>query len=378
MLGGSGSITEAVGIVPPRRHDRRLVVGILEGEGVGPELTRLCRDILGQLSETSGWTCEVRTGGAIGVQALKESGAELTEDVIGFSQAVFDAGGAILAGAGGGRFVYDMRRRFGLYVKLNPLPRFPELQGRGGGRWRGEACHDLLVVRENLGGLYQGVSTLTQTADGRRVEHRFECKESDVLRVADVAARIAAVRRGDLTVVAKQSGLPEMSDLWFDCARQAADRQGVRLRTLDIDFAVYQFLAAPDEFDVLLTPNCFGDILADLGGLLSGSRGSTYGASYSDQGAAVYQTNHGAAYDLAGRDVCNPVGQILSLAMMLRESYGRAREADAIVAAVRQTWRDGWRTADLSEPDCRTIGTQAFGRHVLDHLARQVEVALPT
>jgi 3-isopropylmalate dehydrogenase len=377
MYHPSSAITAAGGIPAPTRGDGPLVFRVLEGEGVGPELTRLCRDILEVVSRSFGWTCEVRVGGAIGMISLRESGAELSDEVCDFCQAVFDDGGAILAGAGGGRFVYDMRRRFQLYVKLNPLPRFSELEPFAGDRWRGAAADDILVVRENLGGLYQGASAVIPGADGVHVEHRFHSKESDILRVAMAAARMAAARRGHLTVVAKQSGLPEMTRLWFDCARQAADAQGVSLRTLDIDYAVYQFLAAPNEFDVLVTPNCFGDILADLGGLISGSRGSTFGASYSDTGAGVYQTNHGAAYDLAGKDICNPVGQILSLAMMLRESYARPREADAIIGAVRQTWRDGWRTADLREAGCRTIGTREFAQHVLEKLVRHEEVADP-
>jgi 3-isopropylmalate dehydrogenase len=113
--------------------------------------------------------------------------------------------------------------------------------------------------------------------------------------------------------------------------------------------------------------------LADLGAVLLGSRGVSFSGNFTEEGHAVYQTNHGSAYPLAGTDRANPCGQIFSLAMMLRESYGLNREADAIEQAVRDVWHDGWRTEDVAVPRSRIVGTREMGRRVAERAARIME-----
>jgi len=338
------------------------LIGVLPGEGVGPAVVDAALEVLAAVGSVSGLAFEVRFGGAIGLDAIGQSGKPLSAEVSGFCREVFAAGGAVLAGPGGGRFVYDMRRTFDLFCKLSPIHPFEEL--RGAGRLRPEAGDgiDLVVMRENLGGLYQGES---ESAD-RRVVHTFSCSEEEARRVLEAGVRLARQRRGRLTVVVKDSGLPALSALWREQARAAAAGAGIEHAFLDIDYAVYQLIQNPRDLDVLVAPNCFGDILADLGGVLMGSRGLTYGVSVSAAGAAVYQTNHGAAYDLAGADRANPAGQILSLALMLRESFGLAAEADLVTEALRRVWAGGWRTADLGEPGCRVVGTRELTRRVAE------------
>jgi len=129
---------------------------------------------------------------------------------------------------------------------------------------------------------------------------------------------------------------------------------------------------------VIAAPNLFGDVLADLGAVLLGSRGVSFSGNYSPRREAVYQTNHGAAYDIARTDRANPVGQILSLAMMLRESFGLPREAEAIEAAVRWVWRDGWRTEDVATPAARIIGTREMSARIADKAAEIVAHLPPT
>ncbi len=346
-------------------RDRPIVIGVLPGEGVGPQLTDICLQILAVVSRTFGFAAEVQIGGAIGMAALRSSGSVLPPDVCAFCDDVFERGGAVFAGAGGGRFVYDMRRRYQLYVKLNPIMSFPELSGQSAVRWRDDPDVDVMIIRDNIGGLYQGSASEHRETGGRRIEQLFEYREADVRAVTDAAAAQAAKRRGHLTIVAKDSGLPELSDLWFECGRASARAHGVSARTIDMDYMVYQFAATPDAFDVVAVPNCFGDLLADLGGIMCGSRGNTYGASFTHGGAGVYQTNHGAAYDLADKDLANPAGQIFSLAMMLSQSFGHHDAAAAIVGAVRQVWRRGVRTADLAGPQCRVVSCSQFGDDVI-------------
>jgi 3-isopropylmalate dehydrogenase len=120
--------------------------------------------------------------------------------------------------------------------------------------------------------------------------------------------------------------------------------------------------------DVIVAPNLFGDVLSDAAGALMGSRGITHGGSFDSAGAAVYQTNHGAAHDLAGSDRANPAGQILAAAMMLRESFELSTEAEMMERALGSAWAAGWRTADVAEPGCRVIGTREMAERVADLL----------
>ncbi len=354
----------------PSARPSEMVIGVLKGEGIGPQLVEISLQVLEVVERRFGHSFKVRLGGAIGTEALRASGTELPEEVCVFCRAIFLRKGAILAGAGGGRFVYEMRRRFGLFLKLNPLRSFPELSEVSRIKRNGSAPVDIVVVRENLGGLYQGRSRTVRRSEELSVVHRFGGGEGEIYALLLAGARLAAARRGQLAVVAKESGLPELSRLWFACAERAAGECQVELSKLEIDFAAYELIAHPERFDVMAGPNCFGDILADLGGLFFGSRGSTYGASFCPEGAGVFQTNHGAANDLAGRDTANPAGQIFALAMLLEEAFGLREEAAAIVGAVRQVWREGWRTADLMGSGCRLAGSGKFGELVCAQLGR--------
>jgi 3-isopropylmalate dehydrogenase len=264
-------------------------------------------------------------------------------------------------GAGGGRFVYDLRGRLDLFCKISPVQVFPELQGSVRIKPEHVEDVDILFVRENCGGIYQGASRIKREVEaGRVIDHAFSYSEAQVRRVSGVAARLAATRSGGFAVVVKDGGLPELSGLWRECAASAAAESGVQAKFLNVDHAAYEIVQSPRRFDVVLTPNLFGDVLVDLSAVISGSRGLGFSGDVFGEGA-VYQTNHGAAHDLAGADSANPVGQILSLAMLLRESFGLAEAAARIELAVRECWRRGWRTPDLAEPGCRLVGTREAG-----------------
>ncbi len=344
-------------------------IGILPGEGIGSEIFDVCLKVLDEIASLYGHDFEIRRGGLIGWQAVKHHGRALPDETVDFCRSVFAAGGAILAGPGGGRFVYELRSALDLFVKLNPLTCFPELEQATRVKISPRDRPDVVVVRDNRGGLYQGRSRQRNGRRGKAVVHRFTHTESEVSQLLSVAAQLAARRRGKLTVVLKDGALPELSELWGDCALAAARTWAVELQRMEVDFAAYQLIAQPGSFDVVAAPNCFGDILADIGGLLMGSRGVTYGANFTPQGFGVYQTNHGAAYDLAGKDIANPAAQLLALAMLLRESFGLGEEAALIGAAVRRTWRDGWRTADVMAPGCHLVGTAEMGTRVLRNVA---------
>jgi 3-isopropylmalate dehydrogenase len=343
-----------------------VLIGVLNGEGVGREVIGAALQVARAAADKFGFDIQLETGGAIGLESKRKHTTELSSEVIDFCADIARRGGAILSGPGGGSYVYKLRRHFRLYYKINPLHSFPELAGACRLKVASTSLADIILVRENLEGIYQGVTSSVPAAASRTLAQTFYCSEPNVRALIERAALLAVKRSRHLTVVAKRGALPEISALWEECANDAAKRYSVRCAMIDIDFAAYQLLQAPDAFDVIASPNCFGDILADIGALLSGSRGLSYGGSYSADGFGVYQTNHGCAYDLAGKDQANPVGQIFSLAMLLRESLSLDEAADGIVTAVRSVWAQGWRTSDLVEAGCRLAGTEEMGRRIAE------------
>lgn len=357
---------------PRERPDptTRLVLGVLQGEGIGPEVMEAGLHVLSALETATGCSFEVRTGGVIGREAESLFGQALSKDVVDFCQGIFEEGGAVLAGAGGGRFVYDLRRRFDLFCKLSPLQSYEELRDVCRLKSAFTSGVDILVVRENLAGVYQGDHSEERSeAAGRTVQQRFSYSESQVKRILRVAARIARARHGKLAVVIKEGGLGRMSELWRDCSADVTRELELDCSFLDVDYAAYCLVQHAQDLDVVVAPNLFGDILSDVGSVVTGSRALSFGGSFSSDGRAVYQTNHGSAYDLAGTDRANPVGQLLSMAMMLRESYGLEKQAELLERAIRAVWREGWRTEDLAADDTRTLGTRAMGERTAEAVA---------
>ena len=353
----------------------RPLLGVLEGTGIGPQVIAAALQVLKSVELVLNLRFEVRHGGLIGEDAVKECGQWLPEDTVEFCADVFDRGGAILNGPGGGRYVYDLRRRFDLFCKFVPVRPPSELAG---------ACRiapshlrdvDILIVRDNTGGVYQGQWSDRATEKGRVAEHSFSYSETEVHRVIEVASRAAAQRRGDLHVIVKDGGVPTITALWRDVSHAVARRHGIEARFMNVDLAVYELIQNPACFDVIVAPNLFGDILADITGILLSSRGVTFSGNFNSHGHGVYQTNHGCAHDLTGADIANPAGQIMSLAMMLRESFGLFAAAELIEKSLAEVWRQGWRTADLAESGCQILGTKTMAEKVAEQVLRLAEAS---
>jgi len=343
----------------------RLVVGVLPGEGVGPEVIACALDVLKAISDAGNLTIDIRHGGAIGRVAEAAEGRPLTQEVIDFCRGVFANGGAILNGPGGGRYVYDLRKELDLFLKISPLQSALGVSDASPFKAKFLSGIDILVTRENTGGVYQGEATeVPDGKSGKLSYHAFHYSESQVRRFLDASARLAALRSGRLAVAWKEAGIPGISNLWRECAEASATDAGVHHTMVDIDLLSYRLMREPKEFDVIAAPNLYGDVLADMGAVLLGGRGLSYSGNYSESGDAVYQTNHGSAYDLAGMNTADPGGQILSVAMMLRETFGLGWEADVIQDAVRKVWKAGYRTPDIATSGCRVIGTREIGMRV--------------
>src|SRR6266513_1082720 len=181
-------------------------VGVLRGEGIGPELIDAALRVLEEVAENRGLKFQIETGGEIGSLSARRNGEYLSGEVIEFCRGIFDVGGVILAGAAGGRFVYEMRRRFDLYYKLNLLRSYPELRNVCRIKLPAKPL-DILVVRENLQDVYQGNSSEASSEDGREILHTCVHNEKQVRAVLEVAVALARKRQNALVVVSKNSGL---------------------------------------------------------------------------------------------------------------------------------------------------------------------------
>ncbi len=351
---------------PPTPPHSPYPIGVLSGEGIGPEVIACALNVLDAVKDSCDVSFAISHGDLIGRDAERNGESVLPQEVIAFCRDIFSKNGAVLNGPGGGRYVYELRREFGLFCKLSPIQPSPEL--RHANRLKPEFLSDvdILMVRENLSGVYQGTWMTVDSPAGRIAGHSFHYRETETRQILRTAAALAASRRGHVSVIYKESGVPAISALWRDCANEIADHTGIRCTMLDIDHVAYRIIQHPSEFDVVVAPNMFGDVLSDLGGVLLGSRGLCYAGSFAENGPAVYSTNHGAAYDLAGTNSANPVAQILSLAMMLRESFALDNEAKLIENAIALVWQAGWRTADLMENGGKLIGTHELGVSIAD------------
>lgn len=338
----------------------RPLIGVLAGSGIGPKVIGAALTVLAAVEQATGICFEIRHGGPIGAEAEARLGQSLPDSVAEFCAQVFQQGGAILSGPGGGRYVYDLRRRFDLFCKFVPIQPWPELAQAGRLAPHHLRGVDILLVRDNAAGVYQGRWQDRVVGGCRIAEHSFSYSEAQVRRIIEVAARAASRRRGRLHVVVKNGGVPSISALWTEIGLDLAHQYRVEATLMNADLAAYELIQRPAQFDVMVAPNLLGDILADVGGVLLGSRGVTFSGNFDGNGRAVYQANHGCAYDLAGTDVANPAGQILSLAMLLRESFGLEEGAALVEKALASAWRQGWRTADLAESGCQVVGTRAM------------------
>lgn len=360
-LGAAPSWARCLPDWPARAPEpRTCTIGAIPGEGIGPEVVGAALAVLEAAAKSGGFEVALRKGGDTTERRL---GAEVAE----LCASVFAADGAVLCGPVGGRFVYELRARFDLYCKLVPLRPTPALADAALVRPALLRDVDLVIVRENVGGLYFGAHG---RGDGGRVAWQELRYDADaVARIVTVAARLARQRSGRLTVIVKNGGIPSVSALWREQGEAIAAAHGVAVEALDVDNASFQLIAQPQRFDVVVAPNLLGDVLADSTTVLLGSRGLSYSVNLGSAGRAVYQTGHGAAYDLAGADRANPVAQIRTLAMMLRESFGLLRAAARIEGAVERVLAEGWRTPDVAGPGSRIVGTRELAARIAEATA---------
>lgn len=341
-------------------------VGVLPGEGIGPEVIAATLTVLDAVADTFELEFDVRISDELGPPG--PHGRTLDSGAIAFFDEIFASGAPALCGAVSGRFVYELRAHYGLYCKLVPVRPLAMLADASIVRPERVDAVDVLIVRDNMGGLYQGGFG---RRDGGRVAYQEAVYHADqVDRLLRVALLAAKARRGRLAVVTKTGGIPEVSALWHERTRVITDGSGLAVEEVEVDNACFQLVADARRFDVVAAPNMLGDIVADSAALILGSRGMALSANFGDEGRAVFQTGHGAAYDLAGTDRANPVAQIQSLAMLLRESLGLPDAAQAVEDAVAAALSAGDRTADIAGPGSTIVGTRTLAERIAANVSR--------
>src|SRR5580658_8957219 len=349
---------------------------ILPGDGIGPEVTEQAVLVLQAIADAFGHQLQLQRKN-IGGAALSAVNDPLPADTI---QACLSSTAVLLGAVGSPAFdhypqhlrpeagLLRLRRELGAYANLRPAICFPALEDCSPLRAELVRGTDIMIVRELLGGLYFGEPRSIQGAPGDRVAiNTMTYDEPAIERIARVAFDLAMKRRKKVLSVDKANVL-ECSRLWREVVtRRAKDYPEVQLSHMYVDSAAMSLVQRPKDFDVLLTENMFGDILSDQAGGVVGSLGLLASASIGGP-VGVYEPVHGSAPDIAGKGIANPLGAILSAALLLRHSFELEQEATCIESAVSTALNQGYRTADLAHAGRSSISTSEMGRRVIAQL----------
>lgn len=342
----------------------------LPGDGIGPEVMTQALDVLSVISTRYGHDFQI-TEGLIGGIAIDTVGNSFPEETARLGE---QADAILLAAVGGYKWdiptapdrpergLLAMRKHFGLFANLRPIKTYPALSQNVPLRADLLEGVDMLFIRELTGGLYFGPRK--EMGDSDNAYDTMLYTRPEVERVAHVAFRAAQGRRNKVTSVDKANVLASMR-LWRSTVTKIAeDYADVALDHVLVDACAMHLITRPASFDVILAENMFGDILSDEASVFAGSLGMLPSASLGSGRFGLYEPVHGSAPDIAGQGKANPVGMLLSLAMMLRHSLELSAEADALEQAVNAVLTDGARTGDIAKKGESIISTGEFAQAV--------------
>lgn len=352
-------------------------IAVIPGDGIGSEIVDGAVEILDEIAKKYDHTfnyTEVDAGGT----AYDKFGDSLPQETID----VCERSDGILFGAVGGdqwdhverdkrpeAAILGLRKALGLFANLRPgllfealkdsSPLKSEIVGDG---------FDILVVRELTGGIYFGENGKKETENGIACYDIEQYSEMEIKRIAKIAFEMALGRDKKVASIDKANVL-ESSKLWRETVTEMAkDYPEIELSHYYIDNAAMQVVRDPKQFDVILTTNLFGDILSDEISVLTGSIGLLPSASLGEGKLGLYEPIHGSAPDIAGKNIANPIGTILSAAMMLKYSLNLEEEAHAIEEACKKALNDGYRTADLANKGEEALGTKEITKVIKKYL----------
>ena len=359
----------------------KLNIGVIKGDGIGPEIVTEAMKVLNRIAEVYGHKCEY-TELLMGGASIDVHGIPLTEETIQKAKQC----DAILMGSIGGNTrtspwyqlepskrpeagLLKIRKALNLIANLRPAVLYEELKG---------ACplkeeivkdgFDLMIMRELTGGLYFGERS-TKEIDGVMTAcDSLTYTEEEIRRIAKRGFEIAEKRRKKVTSVDKANVL-DSSRLWRKIVEEVAQEYpDVTLEHMLVDNCAMQLVKDPAQFDVILTENMFGDILSDEASMVTGSIGMLASASLNETKFGLYEPSGGSAPDIAGKGIANPIATILSAAMMLRFTFDLDKEANAIESAVQQVLKDGCRTIDIMSEGNTQINTCEMGDRICSYI----------
>lgn len=362
-------------------------IGVIKGDGIGPEIVTEAMKVLDAVGEKYGHTFdykEILMGGC----SIDATGSPLTDEAI----AAAKASDAVLMGSIGGNTstspwyklppnlrpeagLLKIRKELNLFANLRPAYLYEELKA---------ACplrddiigdgFDMMIMRELTGGLYFGERSTKEVNGVMTASDSLTYTEEEVRRIAIRGFDIAMKRRKKVTSVDKANVL-DSSRLWRKVVEEVAkDYPEVTYEHMLVDNCAMQLVKNPAQFDVILTENMFGDILSDEASMVTGSIGMLSSASLNDTKFGLYEPSGGSAPDIAGMGIANPIATILSAAMMLRYTFDLDKEADAVEAAVKQVLKEGYRTIDImpqagtSMEGITKVGTKEMGSLIAERV----------
>ena len=352
-------------------------IAVIRGDGIGPEIVNEALLVLDKIAEIYGHTfnyTDVDMGGCA-IDKWKEPlpDAELQKCL---------ASDSVLLGAVGGdkwndvpkelrpeKGLLKLRSKMGVYSNNRPAKIWPQLADASPLKSSiVEKGIDFIIVRELIGGIYFG----EHKTDGDKSTDVMCYTESEIERIARIGFETARKRNKKLCSVEKSNVL-DTSRLWKNVVhRLAKEYPDVELTDMLVDNCAMQIIKNPAQFDVIVTENMFGDILSDEASMITGSIGMIPSSSLGDSSCGLYEPIHGSAPDIAGKDIANPIGTILSAAMMLKYSFDMNEESDAIEKAVYDVLEEGYRCADIMPSDeslCKKVGCREMGQLIIDHLS---------
>ena len=355
-------------------------IAVIRGDGIGPEIVNQALKVLDKIADLYHHVfmyTDVDMGGC----AIDKYGDPLP-------QAELDkclASDSVLLGAVGGpkwndvpgpmrpeKGLLRLRAGMGVYSNNRPAKIWPQLADASPLKPSiVDEGIDFIIVSELIGGIYLGKHETVEENGEKKAIDELTYSESEIERIGRIGFETAR-KRGKKLCSVEKSNVLDSSRLWKKVMHSlAAEYPDVELSDMLVDNCAMQIVKNPAQFDVIVTENMFGDILSDGASMITGSIGMIPSSSLGATSCGLYEPIHGSAPDIAGTDAANPIGTILSAAMMLRYSFDMADEADCIEAAVSAVLDEGYRTGDIFSPGCTMVGCQEMGRLIIDKMKRE-------
>ena len=359
-----------------------LNIGVIRGDGIGPEIVTEAIKVLNKVGEVYGHTYnyqELLMGGA----SIDVHGEPLTDETVAIAKSC----DAVLMGSIGGDAkvspwyqlepskrpeagLLKIRKELGLFANLRPAVLYEELKGACPLKEElTEGGFDMMIMRELTGGIYFGKRHTSEEGGVLTACDELTYNENEIRRIA-IRAFDIAMKRNKKVISVDKANVLDSSRLWRKVVEEVAkDYPEVTLEHMLVDNCAMQLVKNPKQFDVILTENMFGDILSDEASMITGSIGMLASASLNDTKFGLYEPSGGSAPDIAGKGIANPIATILSAAMMLRFTFDLDKEANAIEAAVGQVLKDGYRTIDIMSEGKKQVNTADMGALICERIA---------